>query len=111
MIHLTPQERAVVLGLCVIIFSGTLINIGLQKNMRVFNWLHTAQKSAPINQININKASVEDLLKIPGIGPKTAQFIVSYRHSQGEFKNLEPLYQARGMSPQRYEKITRYLKI
>ena len=88
-----------------------MINIGLQKNIRVFNWLHTAQKNAPINLININKASVEDLLKVPGIGPKTAQFIVSYRHTQGPFKDLEPLHQARGMNPQRYERIIRYLKI
>lgn len=88
-----------------------MINIGLQKNIRVFNWLHTAQKNSPITRININRASVEDLLKVPGIGPKTAEFIASYRHTHGEFTDFEPLNQARGMNPQRYERIIKYLSL
>ena len=111
MFYLTPQEKSVVLGLCLIVFTGTLVNIGLQKNIRVFNWLHTAQRNVPINRININQASIEDLLKVPGIGPKTAEFIVSYRRSHGAFTSFEPLLQAKGMSPQRYERIIKYLKV
>jgi competence protein ComEA len=81
------------------------------KNIRVFDWLHTAQKNSVSIQININKASVEELLRVSGIGPKTAEFIVSYRHSNGLFTNLEVLHQARGMSPSRYERIIKHLKI
>lgn len=109
--YLTPQEKSVVLGLCLIVFAGTLVNIGLQKNIRVFNWLHIYQENIPINRIDINKASVEDLLRVPGIGPKTAEFIASYRLKQGAFKDFEPLHQARGMSPERYERIIKYFKI
>ncbi len=111
MFHLTPQEKSVAVGLCVIIFLGTLVNIGLQKNLRVFDWLHTAQKKSLATAININHASVDDLLRVPGIGPKTAQYIAEYRHMNGPFTSLEPLQSMKGMSPQRYERIIKYLKI
>ncbi len=111
MFHLTPQEKAVVLGICVIVFVGSMVNIGLQKNLRAFDWLHSTQKKSLVTAININQASVEDLLKVPGIGPKTAEFILKYRHSKGVFTSLEPLKQARGMSPQRYERLIQYFKI
>lgn len=111
MIHLTPQEKTVLISLCIIIFAGTLVNIGLQKQLRVFDWLHTAQKKSLATAVNINRASVEDLLRIPGIGPKTAEHILVYRHTQGLFTSFEPLKEARGMTPQRYERIIKYLKI
>ncbi len=107
----TPQEKSVVRGLCIIIFAGTLINIGLQRNLCIFDWLHTAQKKSLATAININRASIDDLLKVPGIGPKTAEYIMAYRHTQGAFISLDPLLKAKGMSPQRYERIIKYLKI
>ncbi len=100
-----------VVSLCVIIFCGTLVNIGLQKNLRLFNWLHSAQKGSLTTAININRASVDDLLRVPGIGPKTAEYIIVYRHTHGPFTDFDPLRGARGMSPQRYERIIKYLKI
>jgi len=111
MFYLTPQEKSVVTSLCIIIFAGTIINIGMQKNLRAFDWLHTAQKKSLATAININRASVEDLLRVPGIGSKTAEYIMAYRHAQGPFTNFEPLHDAKGMSPQRYERIIKYLKI
>src|SRR5258708_6010077 len=111
MFYLTPQEKRVVLSLCVIVFCGTLVQIGLQKNLRVFDWLHSSQKSSLATAININRANVDVLLRVPGIGPKTADYIMAYRHTQGLFSDLEPLRQAKGMSPQRYDRIIKYLKI
>jgi competence ComEA-like helix-hairpin-helix protein len=109
--YLTPQEKSVVTSLCVIIFVGTMVNIGLHKDLRLLEWMHTTQKKSLATAININHATVEDLLRVPGIGPKTAEFILDYRHTHGEFTTLEPLHEARGMSPERYERLTRYLKI
>ena len=111
MFHLTAQEKFVAVSFCVIIFVGTMVNIGLQKNLRFFDWLHTAQKKTLIKAIDLNHASVEDLLKVPGIGPKTAQFITEYRHTKGAFTSLEKLRDAWGMTPDRYERIIKYLKI
>jgi len=101
----------VVRGLCLIIFVGTLMNIGLQREIRVFDWLKTGKMKTRVTAININRATSEDLLRVPGIGPKTAAYILSYRQLHGDFTSLEPLRQAKGMSPQRYERLIQYLKI
>ena len=111
MFHLTPQEKSVVTGLCIIVFTGTMVNIGLQRDLKIFDWLHTTQKKTLSTAININRAAVEDLLRVPGIGPKTAEYILEYRHTKGVFTTLEPLLKAKGMTPERYERLSKYLKI
>ncbi len=111
MFYLTPQEKSVVIGFCLIVFVGTMVNIGLQKEIKVFDWLHTTGKKTLVTAININQATVEDFLRVPGIGPKTAAYILEYRHTKGLFINLEPLLKAKGMTPERYERLKVYLKI
>ena len=107
MFHLTPQEKAVVTSICVIVFAGSLIHIGQQRDARIFNWPRVAHKKASMTPIDINHAGAEELLGIPGVGPKTTQFILSHR----PLKSLEALRRAKGMSPQRYERVIKYLKI
>lgn len=41
--------------------------------------------------VNINTATVEELEKVPGIGPVTAKNIVDYREKNGDFKSIEDL--------------------
>jgi competence protein ComEA len=47
--------------------------------------------------ININAASIEQLDKLPGIGPKTAAKIVEYRQKNGAFKKIEELMNVKGI--------------
>jgi competence ComEA-like helix-hairpin-helix protein len=108
---LTTQERAVVFGFCFILFSGLLIDTGLKKDWRVFRWIQTSQKHPLLPLVDINRAGAEELLRIPGIGPKTAQFIMEYRQRHGPLKDLWILKKARGMTPERYERIVPYFKL
>ncbi len=61
--------------------------------------------------IDINKASVEELDTLPGIGPKTAQAIVEYRETQGKFASVEDLLQVRGIGPKKLAAILPHVTV
>lgn len=54
--------------------------------------------------IDVNTASVEELRKLPGIGPKLSQNIVNTR-SQGLFKSIDDLRRVPGIGPKTLAKL------
>jgi competence ComEA-like helix-hairpin-helix protein len=56
-------------------------------------------------KVNINKASAEELQKLPGIGPAYSKRIIEWRKEHGEFTTVEQLLEIRGIGPVRLEKI------
>jgi competence ComEA-like helix-hairpin-helix protein len=57
-------------------------------------------KKQKIEIIDINTASLEDLVKVYGIGEVTAQRILSYKESLGGFVAMEQLNEVWGLSPE-----------
>lgn len=48
-------------------------------------------------KININRASVDEIETLPGIGPTTAAAIVAYRETNGAFSAIEDLLRVTGI--------------
>ena len=55
--------------------------------------------------ININDAGIDMLMSLPGIGEKTAQQIGTYRDANGPFKSVDELLKVKGIGPKVLEKI------
>ena len=55
--------------------------------------------------ININTAMHEDLEKLPGVGPKTAQLIIDHREKNGAYKRAEDLLLVKGIGPAKYDAV------
>lgn len=55
--------------------------------------------------ININTATKDELVSLPGIGPAKAQAIVDYRKAHGPFKTVEELKDVKGIGAKRFEKL------
>lgn len=55
--------------------------------------------------INVNTATAEQLMMLPGIGEKTALAIVSYREANGPFKTVDDVARVKGVSRKKIDKI------
>ena len=55
--------------------------------------------------ININTATKDELVALPGIGPAKAQAIVDYRKAHGPFKTVEELKDVKGIGAKRFEQL------
>ena len=55
--------------------------------------------------VNINRASVEQLSTLPGIGPAIAGRIIEYRESHGGFRVIEDIKQVKGVGDATFEKL------
>lgn len=54
--------------------------------------------TAAVGPINVNNAGVDELAKLPGVGPKLAQAIVEYRAEHGPFTRALDLAAVQGIS-------------
>jgi competence protein ComEA len=59
----------------------------------------------PPEPLDLNTATVEQLQKLPGIGPATAKAIVRFREKSGPFRRVEDLLAVRGITKARLEKL------
>ena len=70
-----------------------------------------APKPTPSAKLDINKASVEELVGLPGVGEKLAQRIVTYREKAGAFKATEELMNVRGIGEKSFQKLERFITV
>jgi competence protein ComEA len=61
--------------------------------------------------ININTATVEELDQIPGIGPATAQNIVTYREAHGPFTSIHQVQNVPEIGPITFEAIAPFITV
>lgn len=54
-------------------------------------------------KINLNTAPVEELIKLKRIGPQYAERIVKYREANGPFAKAEDIMKVPGIGPKTYQ--------
>ena len=65
----------------------------------------------PQAAVDINKATANDLQKLPGIGPSLAKRIVAYREKHGPFRRVEDLMAIKGIGFKKWNEIKPYVNV
>ena len=109
---MNKKERMVLYFLCFLLILGIVATY-----IRRIKEEHLLQKikveyidTSYIFPIDINKASLEELIKIPGIGPVTAKRIVEERKKR-PFKTLQELKRVKGIGDKKLNIIKKYVII
>jgi competence protein ComEA len=61
--------------------------------------------------VHLNTASLEELDTLPGVGPVTAQKILSYREEHGAFASVDELDAVPGIGPARLEELRELVQL
>lgn len=62
-------------------------------------------------KLNLNQASKEELMNLPGIGEKRAEAILKLREQKGSFQKIEDLLEAEGIKEGIFQKIKDLIKV
>lgn len=68
-----------------------------------------SQAQAVKNLLSINKATIDQLEAIPGIGQKKAEAILAYIKEKGPIQNQQQLTEIKGIGTKLAEKIATYV--
>lgn len=61
--------------------------------------------------VHINSAGSEELQRLPGVGPATAEKIIGYRSTLGRFSNPEQLMDVKGIGPKTFERMRPFVAL
>lgn len=70
-----------------------------------------APQASPDAPVDLNTATTEALISIPGIGKVMAERIVAWREEHGPFRRVEDLMKVKGVGEKTFEKLRPYVKV
>ena len=111
MLPFTPQERQA------LIFSAFVFLFGLSFKLFFFMQPSLAARVTVLDEphyrpkVDLNRASYDDILAVPHIGPSTAGKILRYRQAKGGIHSLDELTAALGGKSAAVEKFAPYVEM
>ena len=104
---LTARERAAVLALtCALAIGSALAWAGPDRSgLRIVRASPARAALLPDRRIDVNTATYDELVMLPGIGPVRARAIIEERQRRGAYPCLDSLRRIRGIGPMTVERL------
>ena len=110
---MTPQADQNLLNLAQFMTDGQMVRIP-------FSGEEPAQEAGGVQadgqdqetqdgRIDLNRADVQQLMSIPGIGQSKAEAIVQYREENGKFGRIEDIMKVNGIKEGSFKKMEPYI--
>ncbi|WP_158967044.1 ComEA family DNA-binding protein [Paraglaciecola sp. L3A3] len=91
----------------------SVVLLGLSSTQAIAEPAKTKVSSSQMqsNKINLNTASLEQLVTLPGVGKKKAAAIIDYRKKNGNFKSIDDLANVKGVGKKMINKFRNLLTL
>lgn len=93
-----------------LIFIGFAIVTVLYVAIESYPAAH-AQPAPATPRVNVNAATLAQLMYLPGVGAKTAAAITDYRAQHGQFRKVSDLLQVKGIGEKKLAKMAAYVSV
>lgn len=92
------------------VFLGLMLGLLL---FRGYGGRVGARPSTPVAPapLELNRAAVDELVQLPGVGPVLARHIIEYREQQGGFRSVEELRAVPGIGPVTLERLRAFVRV
>ncbi len=125
MSFLTRREKYVL----VFLIAGAILGVGYSYYKEFYPPLRVSRKAdafrrpGPVKRsdldeklreaktVNINTASLEELMRLDGVGPAMAARIMEYRSEHGLFSSADELKEVKGMGEKKFSAIKDYVEV
>ena len=101
--HLTKEEKYFLLFLSFCLFAYLLVQFAGVENFKFS--LKPKHQEEIVFPLDLNAASISELIQVPGIGMVYAGRIVQYRYENGGFKNIDELVNVKGIGEKKLQKL------
>jgi competence protein ComEA len=91
--------------------SRSLDSLPVEQAQRAGASLREPKKLPPRSSIDLNSATEQELMRLPGIGPQVAARIVQHRDEHGAFASVDDLLDVRGIGPKKLEAVRPFVTV
>ncbi|HUW32088.1 MAG TPA: helix-hairpin-helix domain-containing protein [Planctomycetota bacterium] len=107
----SPSEAVILLIVLATLLSAVTVRI-LQRTRPAGQGMTVATGNQDFrHRINLNTATQQELLLVPGIGTARAQKIIEYRRKQGRFEMVDDLARVDGFTRKLAAQLAQYLYV
>ena len=111
MLLFTPDERRAVIFCAAVFLAGTFLQIAFKLYPPAPRHLVLLDEPPARPKVDINHASYNELLAVPGFGPATAARVFNRRRDKGHFTSLEELKTIKGLGKRSWARAAPHLSI